>query len=158
MLKAPCSLARCRGVLRAVLPAESTHGRQPDLVLVKAVARAHQWASLLRRGEVPNQRALAERVGLDERYVSRLLPLAFLSPRITEEVLDGSASPTLTLDLQLQPQPRLTGSSNTARQEFAHELDVRCGQENKRRGAVSKVCSCLSALDAKRGREAILDR
>ena len=98
LLDAPCSLARCRGVLRAVLPASSAHGKQPDPVLVKAVARAHQWAGLLRRGEVPNQRALAERVGLDERYVSRLLPLAFLSPRITEEILDGSAPPTLTLD------------------------------------------------------------
>ncbi len=99
LLEAPCSLTRCRGVLRAVLSPASPDGRRPDPVLIKAVARAHHWADLLLRGEVPNQRALAARVGLDERYISRLLPLAFLSPRITEDILDGSAPPTLTLDL-----------------------------------------------------------
>ena len=99
LLETPCSLARCRGVLRAVLPSETHGGKRPDPVLVKAVAKARHWADLLVRGEVANQRSLAQKVGIDERYVSRLLPLAFLSPRLTESIFDGMVPPTLTLDL-----------------------------------------------------------
>ena len=99
LLDAPCSLTRCHGVLRAVLPCEAQSGTRPDPILVRAVARARHWIDLLMQGEVANQRALAKRVGLDERYVSRLLPLAFLSPRLTEDILDGRVAPTLTLDL-----------------------------------------------------------
>ena len=95
----PLSLKWCKGVLSFVLPPGAREEKaRPDPVLVKAIARAHDWLERLLRGEVRNQRALAEDVGLDERYVSRILPLAFLSPEITERIFDGRAKRNLTLD------------------------------------------------------------
>ena len=63
LLQAPCSLTRCRGVLRAVLSAQPQDGNSRDPVLIKAVVRAHHWADLLASGEVDNQRSLAGKVG-----------------------------------------------------------------------------------------------
>ena len=42
-------------------------------------------------------RALAHAYGTDERYVARILPLAFLSSQVTRAVLDGSQLPEFTL-------------------------------------------------------------
>lgn len=97
-----------------MLPPTNAHGRgEVDGALARAVARAHEWLELIVSGRVPNARALAKNSGFDERYVGRILPLAFLAPDLTERILDGGSSDTIALsdcpgDLPLDWQQQRT--------------------------------------------------
>jgi site-specific DNA recombinase len=71
---------------------------RPSRPLIKAVARAHEWLDRILRGDFTNQRAIADKTGLDERYVSRILQCACLAPDIVESILDGQQPPTLIID------------------------------------------------------------
>lgn len=62
---------------------------EPDPALVKMIANAHQWWEDLVSGRIPTVRALAQTYGKDERYVARVLQLAFLSPALVDAVLAG---------------------------------------------------------------------
>lgn len=71
---------------------------QVDQGLIKALLRAHDWWARIRNGTVSGPAAIAAIDGVQSSYVSRLLPLAFLAPDITEAILDGKAPVDLTLD------------------------------------------------------------
>ena len=70
----------------------------PDPALIKAVAKAHSWNKKLVGGEVRSIRALARDIGVTNRYVRKLLPLAFLAPDIIEAILDGRQPRDLSLE------------------------------------------------------------
>ena len=59
----------------------------PDPALIKAVAKAHTWNRTLIVGEARSVRALARDIGVTNRYVRKLLPLAFLAPDIIDAIL-----------------------------------------------------------------------
>jgi site-specific DNA recombinase len=100
ILKTDARLKRCGGEVRFQLAPDSNHAKaHPAPSLIRAVARAHDWVDRILRGELTNQRALAEATGLSERYVSRILPLAFLAPDLTEAILDGKHAAHLSLEV-----------------------------------------------------------
>jgi len=90
LLSAPVAFRR-RGVeTKLVLPAavEMQKLGRVDLSLVKAIARGRFWFEQLAAGGAAME-AIADRAGVSPRYVSRLLPLAFLAPDIIEAILQG---------------------------------------------------------------------
>jgi site-specific DNA recombinase len=88
-----------RGKVRLVLPPDSPHVKTTEVrSLIRAIARAHDWVDQILKGEARNQREIAVSVGLNERYVSRILPLAFLSPDITQAILDGKQAAGQSLE------------------------------------------------------------
>ena len=70
----------------------------PDPALIKAVAKAHTWNRTLIAGKARSVRALARDIGVTNRYVRKLLPLAFLAPDIIEAILDGRQPRDLALE------------------------------------------------------------
>ena len=100
VLRVEARLGRIRGETQIILPNDTLNTRtgQPDPALLKAIARAHQWYEMLSSGEIPSLRSIATSAGLNERYVSRALRLAFLAPDIVERLLKGTQPAGLTLD------------------------------------------------------------
>jgi hypothetical protein len=76
-----------------------------DSTLVKALARAHRWKSLLETGEHASVTELARSEKMNISYLSRILRLTLLAPDIVEAVLDGRQSATLQLESMLKPFP-----------------------------------------------------
>jgi hypothetical protein len=65
-----------------------------DPAMLKAVARAHGWLDMLLSGEAATLRDVADRCGVQERYVRRMIPAAFLPPYEVALLLDGKPIPT----------------------------------------------------------------
>jgi hypothetical protein len=94
-----------RGVeTKLVIPTDepSNARRTTDPALAKAITRAHRWFEALATGQATSIADVAKSENLTDRYVSRLLPLAFLAPDITEAVLDGRQPRHLTVEYLLQ--------------------------------------------------------
>jgi site-specific DNA recombinase len=86
-----------RGIeMRMVLEGDCKPNRF-DRPLIKAVARARRWSNQVLSGQVPSIRAIARQERIAPRYVRDLLPLAFLSPKIIEAILEGRQPPDLTV-------------------------------------------------------------
>ena len=97
-LVVPFQLRR-RGVeMKLVIPAEAqrTQPARPDPALIKAVARGHLWCEDLTTGRAASLRDIAEREGITEGYVGRLIRLAFLAPCMVKAILEGSQPVDLT--------------------------------------------------------------
>jgi len=79
--------------------------------LIKALAQAHDWRKALEIGAFASVKDLAAKKKLSERYVWKILRLAYLSPVIVEAILDGRQPPGLSLrqinETQLSPDWRL---------------------------------------------------
>jgi site-specific DNA recombinase len=89
---------RCGGEMRLVFTPDP-RGQvpsQPASSLLKALARGRQWYEWIVAGEVSGQRAIAQKLSLNERYVGRVLDCAFLAPDIVEAILDGRQPSDLT--------------------------------------------------------------
>jgi len=98
-IEATAELKRCGGEVRLVVPLDSPGARPHEVrSLIRAISRAHEWVDRILQGEVVNQRSIAKETGLNERYISRVIPLAFLAPDLTEAILEGKQAAYLSLD------------------------------------------------------------
>jgi site-specific DNA recombinase len=99
-LEVQARVKRSGGEMRLVLPPNSQREEQPRTVssLLKAVARGRQWYEQILAGEVSSQRAIAQRLGVSERYVGRILECAFLAPDIVDAILEGQQPSHLTFE------------------------------------------------------------
>ncbi len=92
---------RKRGVeMRLVLdgPNKGEAPANPDQRLIRCVVQAHAWFDDLKQGRVATLSDIARLESVSDRYISQVLPLAFLAPDITEAILDGRQPPELTAE------------------------------------------------------------
>jgi site-specific DNA recombinase len=122
-LEIPARLKRCGVEMRLIIPgpAASNQRQEPVPSLVKAVSRAHEWVRRIESGEFKDQRAIAVSSGLGERYVSRILPSAFLAPEMVEAILDGTQASDLTLDTLLNDVPLSWAEQRRRRLNSPHQ-------------------------------------
>jgi hypothetical protein len=106
ILRVPMPGPRLRDRKDIIIPGDAgTPPRRLDRSLVLAVARGRTWASALRKGEYADTAEIADKCGLGESYVRRILRLAFLAPDIVESIAEGRQPRGLTLDRLLCPVP-----------------------------------------------------
>jgi site-specific DNA recombinase len=89
--------ARFRGGRASVLDPGGPTSPQPDMALIKAIARAHHWRQMLLSGEVNSIEALAKRSGQDRGHAALTLALGFLAPALTRAILQGEQQSGLRL-------------------------------------------------------------
>jgi len=68
----------------------------PDPHLIATVAKGRHWFAQIRDGDAQSVRDLAERHGVNQGDVSRILPLGLLAPDIVEAILAGRQPIELT--------------------------------------------------------------
>ena len=69
-----------------------------DATLIAVIVRVHIGWGELCAGKAGTIKEIAVRENSDERYVARILKLAFLAPDITSAILDGRQPPHLSAD------------------------------------------------------------
>jgi site-specific DNA recombinase len=75
-------------------------------VLLTAIARARSWMNDLTEGRLNSFEEIARSENKVERHIRRLIPLAFVSPRIVEAIANGSAPADLTVTSLTSALPR----------------------------------------------------
>ena len=76
-----------------------------DNTMIKVIARGFRWQRLLYDGTYATIEDLAAAEKINPSYVSRILRLAYLSPRVVQAILDGSPPAWLTMKDLLRPLP-----------------------------------------------------
>jgi site-specific DNA recombinase len=82
--------------------ASGTQHRRIDQALILALARARSWMRRLRQGEFVDTAEIAQRFGLSNAHVRRLLRFTYLAPDIVEAIIEGRQPRTLTVKLLLR--------------------------------------------------------
>jgi hypothetical protein len=88
--------ADLKGILHSPSPTSTVSPESRDILLT-AIAKARAWIDDLVEGRVGSFAEIAKQEGKVERHVRFLASLAFASPRIISEIVDGAASPPPTV-------------------------------------------------------------
>ena len=76
------------------VPAEA---RMQDAHVLRAIARAWNWRRRLERGEASTIADIASAENLSDRFVSRMMRLAWLAPDVLEKLVIHRIPPALSL-------------------------------------------------------------
>ncbi len=83
-----------------ILPPEADAGfqvRSQDPHILRAVGRAWAWRRRLESGEVATIQDIAAAEKISDRFVSRIIRLAYLAPDVLERLLLSRMSPSVTV-------------------------------------------------------------
>jgi hypothetical protein len=86
-----------RGVVR--------RGATIDNSMVKLIVRGFRWQRMLYEGKFTSIEDLSAAEKINPSYVSRVLRLAFLSPKVVQAIIDGKQPAWLTMKDLLRPHP-----------------------------------------------------
>lgn len=92
-IKAPFHCRRRGAELKIIA---GTVSPMPDKAMIRALRNAHAWVGQMKAGS--SIREVVARAKKSESYVSRIILLAFLSPRIQKAIMDGTQPLSLTLE------------------------------------------------------------
>ena len=86
-----------RGVVR--------RGATIDNSMVKLLVRGFRWQRMLYEGKFTSIEDLSAAEKINPSYVSRVLRLSYLSPKIVEAILEGKSPARLTMKNLMEPFP-----------------------------------------------------
>jgi len=107
LIKIPMSLRTFSGRKQVITPGavDCTARNTTDNVILLAIARAHHWQKMIDDGLFKSGTAIARELGVDVSYITRILRLNLLSPRIVRLFLTGMAPDKLSLKQLTQALP-----------------------------------------------------
>ena len=80
-------------------------GATIDNSMVKLIVRGFRWQRMLYEGKFTSIEDLSTAEKINPSYVSRVLRLSYLSPKIVEAILDGKGPARLTMKDLMEPFP-----------------------------------------------------
>jgi len=83
-------------IFTAVIGGLERKPSNPDLALIKLIAKAHLLKSELEDGTVDSIKAFATKHNIDHGDAKNLIPLSYLAPSIVEDILSGHQPEDLT--------------------------------------------------------------
>ncbi|EQA99099.1 hypothetical protein FHS51_001062 [Sphingobium wenxiniae] len=94
----PLTIRKRNGRPKIVPPADMA----PDIGgvdphVLKAIAKAWSWRRKLESGEAATIQDIAQAEGISDRYVGRMLRLAYLAPAVLEKLLIQRMAPTVSI-------------------------------------------------------------
>jgi hypothetical protein len=87
-----------KGILQSPSPSPAMPANERD-VLLTAIAKARAWIDDIVEGRVASFAEIAKQEGKVERHIRLLAPLAFVSPRIIADIVDGVLPRVTVTDL-----------------------------------------------------------
>lgn len=107
LVKISMSLRTFSGRKRIITPGamDKPAREQTDNIILLAFARAYQWQKMIDEGKYESGTAIAGELGVDVSYVTRIMRLNQLSPKIVRLFLTGQAPDKLSLNRLTQALP-----------------------------------------------------
>lgn len=107
-LTIPIQIKRRSGRKCITLPAGDIAQPRPwdsaPTPLQLALVRGYRWLAMLESGEAKSLKEIAEQLGIDSSYVSRMINLSTLAPDIVAAILDDALPDNITqFDLAVDP-------------------------------------------------------